>query len=371
MAIDKDALKESLTTEDINKIVISMQGEVGSPDRYGNPTYSTCCHNGDSHKLYYYSNSKTLNCYTNCGHMDIFELVIKTQEQRGYTYSFPEAIKYISEISNKSPISNNLKEKNKNISNDFDWLNRFKPKAKMDSELKVFDECVLDVFMPYPHEEWLKEISYETQMKYEIKYLFRDNAIVLPHRDQNGNLIGIRQRNLNKEDVDNGRKYIPTTYNGQMYNYATMFNLYGLYQNKENIKKYGKCMIVEGEKSVMRLDDFYKDSNFSVAASGSALSSFQRDLILSCGVNEVFIAFDKFRAKKEIEDEYTYANRVIEYQQKLIKLAQMFTPFVQTYILYDMEDRLAYKESPVDVDQETFEYIMKNKIEINTKEEVI
>lgn len=371
--IDKDELKSQLTTEDIDKIILSLNGEVLEPDRKGNLIYSTCtCHGGDSPKLSYRPSIQSFFCFTRCGKIgDIFELVIKSKEAQGYQYTFPEAVRYVSQVTNKSPQSSITKGQRSNITGDMDWLNKFKPKKKMESQLPVFDECVLDVFMPYPHEAWLDEITYETQMKYEIKYLFRDNAIIIPHRDKDGNLIGIRQRNLNEEDVQSGRKYIPSVINGQMYNFPTMFNLYGFYQNKGNIKKYGKCMIVEGEKSVLRLDDFYKNSNFSVAVSGSALSSYQRDLILQTGVSEVFIAFDKFRAQKEVESDEKYAKFTLEYHQKLIRIAQMFTPFVQTYIIYDMEDKIGYKDSPVDADQEAFEYLMRNKIEINTKDEML
>ena len=40
----------------------------------------TICHDGSSHKLYYYCDTYTFHCYTNCGTFDIFELVIKTRK---------------------------------------------------------------------------------------------------------------------------------------------------------------------------------------------------------------------------------------------------------------------------------------------------
>lgn len=371
MAIDKDLLKDSLTTEDINKIVTSLNGEIGKPDPKGNPVYSTICHNGCNHKMYYYDNSKQFNCYTQCNHFDVYELVIKAKETQGYTYSFYEAIKWVSETVGKSPQSNNTVEHNKTIVDDLQWLNRFRKKPKPDTELQVYDEAVLEVFMPYPHEAWLEEITYETQMKYGIRYYFKSDQIIIPHYSHDNKLIGIRSRNLDEEALARGAKYIPTICQNVQYSHPLSRNLYGLNKNKENIKRLKKICLYEGEKSVMITEDSFSNNNFSVAVCGSSISNEQKDQILSLGVNEVFIAFDKFRAQKEHETEDMYTNQVIEYQQKLIRLAQMFTPFVQTYIIYDMENLLDAKDAPCDKGKGIFEHLMRNKIEINTKDEML
>ena len=38
----------------------------------------TICHHGDSHKLYYYKDSGNFHCYTGCGSMSVFDLVMKS-----------------------------------------------------------------------------------------------------------------------------------------------------------------------------------------------------------------------------------------------------------------------------------------------------
>ena len=48
----------------------------------------TICHGGDSHKLYYYDNTKLFRCYTECSDtFDIFELIVKVQTQAGYNFA--------------------------------------------------------------------------------------------------------------------------------------------------------------------------------------------------------------------------------------------------------------------------------------------
>ena len=57
----------------------------------------------------------------------------------------------------------------------------------------------LILFLDYHAVEWLYEgISDETMNKYEIKFDLDSEGIIIPHRDKDGRLIGIRQRNLNK-----------------------------------------------------------------------------------------------------------------------------------------------------------------------------
>jgi hypothetical protein len=79
------------------------------------------------------------------------------------------------------------------------------------------------------------------------------------------------------------------------------------------------------------------------------------------GVEEVFIAFDKY-SEKDSENE----ERIHNYQEKLLKLAKKFTPFVKTYILWSDNDLLNYSDSPADKGKEVLIELMKNKYEIGT-----
>lgn len=370
LRLDKDKIKNSLTVEDVTKIMLDLGSDEPKTDSKGNPIYTTICHGGNNHKLYYYKDSKSFTCYTNCGGgKDIYQIITDSKNSQGFNYSFYDAVKHVVEITGKK-ITTNKTEKTTDKINDWNWLNKFKKKPKMTDELAEYNENVLDVFMSYG-EHWADEgITKATADKYEIGYYFKKNQITIPNRDENGRLIGIRSRNLDEGLVEQGLKYIPTIVGNTEYRFPSMFYLYGLYQNKQNIQRLKKCLIFEGEKSVLKAEDIYHENNFTVATLGSNISSWQRDKILSYGVDEVFIAYDKFREKKEDESDEKYKERLLNYQQKLVKLAQLFTPFVRTYILYDEEDLLKPKDSPIDRGQKILEKLMKNKFEIKTKDVV-
>ena len=91
MYLDKDFIKQNLSTKEITELLIGLGSAAPIPDRNGNPRFQTICHNmpnkKNSFKLYYYDNTKLFRCYTGCGDsfIDIFELVGKAiYIQKGY-----------------------------------------------------------------------------------------------------------------------------------------------------------------------------------------------------------------------------------------------------------------------------------------------
>lgn len=365
LKIDKDKLKNSLTVDEIKLILNDLGSDQPKEDKEGNPIFTTICHGGDSYKLYYYEGSKSFHCYTHCSDtFDIYELAMRVKG-----FSFSQAIQYVARLSGKTFGFNKKENIIEDKIDDWEWINRLKKKKKNNITLPEYNENVLDVFLPYPHESWLNEgISAETMRVFEIGYYIREDKITIVHRDINSRFIGLRGRGLKQEDIDNGKKYMPLTVGNQMYNHLTSMNLYGLYKTKATVKKVKKIMLFEGEKSVLKCQDYYGDFNFTCAVCSSNVTNFQRDLILSLGVEEVFIAFDKFRAKKEDETDEQYQEKLIEYQEKLIKFAKKFTPYCRVYILYDTGNLLDYKDSPVDKGKDVLEELMRNKIEIKTNE---
>jgi hypothetical protein len=300
--------------------------------------------------------------------MDIFELVMRVKKQQGYNYSLPQAIQYVATLTGKTfgftSISN---DSNSEKIDDWNWINRHKKKEKIKTILPEYDSIVMDLFLPYPHENWLNEgISYETMNEFEIGYYIREEKITIVHRDINSRFVGLRGRSTKEEDIENGKKYMPLIVENTLYNHPTMMNLYGLHKTKNAVQKLKKIMFFEGEKSVLKCNDYYREFNFTCAVSSSNISNFHRDIALSLGVEEVFIAFDKFRRKQEGEEIETYENRLIEYQEKLIKYAKKFTPYCKVYILWDNDNLLNFKDSPVDKGKEVLEKLMKSKIEITT-----
>lgn len=359
MRLDKDKIKESLTENDIELILMDLGSDHSKRDTKGNLLYQTVCHSGHKHKLYYYKESQIFQCYTDCQEsFDIYELVSKVKK-----ISFPASVKYVGHKTGKLFTSNSaLREAENNLIDDWKWISKYKKREKPVIELPTYSDKVLDVFIPYPHEDWLIEgISYETLQKYNVSYYFKDEKIVIPHYDLEGNLIGLRGRAMLQEDVESGKKYMPLIVETQLYNHPTMFNLFGLHKTQEAVRRLKKAAIFESEKSVFKCEDYYGDDNFACATAGGSISRFHRDILLSLGVEEVFICKDKEFKHHESEEAYKYA-------EQLLKTARLFSPFVKTYILWDEWNLLSLKDSPADRGRETLEKLMQNKFEIKTTE---
>ena len=338
------------TKADIDKIIsyfgLNYQ-EVGNA--YVLPTY---CHHHDSsgsEKLFVYFNedSVVFHCYTRCGSMTLEGFVEKYKD-----YSYSEAKRLINEILGRSSINgfNNLyKEELLEIP--------FATKKKKDFKInKVIDDSVLNSFYPIPYGGWISEnISHRTQKKFNIRFDVVHNAIIIPQLNENGQLVGVRRRALNESDVEREGKYKPIFANGRWYDANTSIILYGLFENKENITRSKKVIVFEAEKSVMQLDTFYNGTAPAVALYGSNMSSYQADLLIKLGVEELIVALDK-----EYQDERSYKT----YLKVLVKKFQKFQPFFTITFVLDgyNSSLLSYKDSPSDHGKETFEKLLRRRI---------
>lgn len=365
MKLDKDRIKQDLSESDIHKILIDLGSEEPRRDKEGNPIFTTICHEGHSHKLYYYQDSKMFHCYSDCqDNMDIYSLVGKAKKLK-FPQEFPQAVQYVANITGKTIGYNSTININKNKINDWDWINKFERKTKPKVELNTYDDRVLDVFLKYPHEEWLDDnISAETMSKYEIGFYITQNKISIPQRSISGDLLGIRGRALNQEDIDAGKKYMPLTIEGKTYSTMSFYSMYGLNHTHEAVRRIKKAIIFEDEKSVLKCEDYFGEDNFAVATYGSNLSDHQVDLLLSLGIEEVFIARDKEFKDADSDESYNYS-------EKIMRQAMKFVPYVRTYVLYDHWNLLNYKDSPADGGKDVLLELMKRKFEVSTLEDEV
>lgn len=363
----KDRILQELEKDE--SAILKIMTEIGA-DEYrthgeGEYLFRTVCHGGKSFKLHYFPEDKQFHCYTDCScNYSVFDLVSKVRN-----LDFKQSQRFIANILN---ISNSFQEKGfKDNSSEKDWLiiNRYKRINSRPKEVNVTfrDKNIINLFKPMYHYSWIQEgMSTEALEKFNIRFDICENRIIIPHYNIDDELVGIRCRNLNQEAIDNGYKYMPIKIQGDLYSHETRYNLYGLNKTKESIKKLKKVTIFESEKSVILSESIYGDNNFSVALGGSSLTVFHRDLLLSLGIEEVILAMDKEniadpKTDKEIEDN-------INNIKKLMKMALMFAPYVRTYIVFDEEGLLDYKDSPIDKGKEVLEKLMKSKYEIKTQE---
>lgn len=363
-SLDKDLIKESLILDDIRAILRDLGSEEPILDDKGNLIAQTICHHGSKFKLYYYPDSRMFHCYTDCGDsFDIYELVIRSKRSVGITISFPQAVRYVANISNLLLFENDELEQFKEQKiDDWGWLSKFTQKEKKFRNPGAISENILEMFCYRPHELWIKDnISPESMKKFEISYWGKENKIIIPHRDICGDLIGIRGRNLNEEELAAGRKYMPITVEGKTLKHNLGDTLYGLYQNKDAIVRSGRLFLVESEKSVLQIETMYPDYNYALAVCGSNLTDHQCEIIKSLGVDRCYIAFDK-----EYIDHKS--KRALLYYEKLCKLAEKLNPYMSVYLIMDRQNLLQEKDSPSDRGKEIFEKLLDDKIEVKPKE---
>ena len=289
-------------------------------------------------------------------------MIIKVRYSEGKEITLPQAVIFLKNFFNLVD----------NKSQDFfgeqtelqDWqvLNKYIENTedtnnKQIVQLKFYDDKVLS-YLPRPRIlPWEVEGMTRDIINYHnICYNPSNQAIVIPHYDENGNLIGIRERTLIKENEIYG-KYRPMYLNKQMYNHPLGFSLYNLNNSKDNIKNIKKVIVFESEKSCLKYASYFgKENDISVAVCGSNLSQYQFDLLQNLGVEEIIIAFD--RQYKEIGDkEYE------GWKNKLIKLAQKFDCYCKISFIFDTEHNLNYKDSPIDINPNIFLKLYKNRLD--------
>lgn len=372
-------IKNNLTIDQIYEFLADAGGE---PQIHGDIIISrTICHNPPgqgSFKLYYYDNTKLFKCYTACpeNSFDIFELTLKIKKLAGEqivywskdavqtfrSWDLPDAVRYVAiyyglEVENENFLSEQTELQDWKILTKLEAKQQEK-RSKQIVSLKVFKDNFLKN-MPHPKIlPWIKEgITQDIMDIHNICYDPKNQGIVIPHYDINNNLIGVRERTLIKENEIYG-KYIPAIINGQMYNHPLSFNLYNINISKNNIRNIKKAIVFEGEKSSLLYGSYFGIKNdISVAACGSNLINYQVELLLSLGVQEIIIGFD--RQYKEIGD-----NEWKKWTDKLYHIYNKYGSLVQISYLFDKEHILNYKSSPIDQGPEIFIELFKNRIQI-------
>ena len=361
---DKEELKKELTLEQVYDLLTELGAEPILKDNC--IICKTICHNSDltnaSYKLYYYSNTRLFHCYTGCGDasFDIYDLVLRVNKTAGVqNFSLSRAITFVAKYFGYTSETFDF-EDNQDTNEDWKIINNFRRnKEKNPSQiidLKVYDNKILR-YLPHPRIiPWEKEgIKFDVMESRGICYDPVNEGIVIPHFDINGNLIGIRERTLIKENEVYG-KYRPAVLGGKMYNHPLGFSLYNLNNSKKAISQFKKAIVFEGEKSTLLYASYFgNNSDISVACCGSNLINYQVKLLLSLGVKEIIIAFDK--QFQEIGDK--------EWQKWVIKLKTLYNKYgnyVNISYMFDKDNLLGYKDSPIDRGEDIFLELFKKRI---------
>lgn len=349
-------LREQLTDESIKNILAQFNVEPVMEDETS-ITFPTCCHNleGGSPKLIYYKNTKLFHCYTECAaSFDIFTLLQKMYRLRGQEITLKQAVEVCdldaSEIKHEDPQLGS--------SDDIRYMqelnNVYIPNVDA-IEFKTYDRKVLRQYafdyaglMP-----WIEEgMGIETLQKFNIRYDYLNNAIIIPNFDYDGQLIGIRARYFRPEDIKKG-KYRPVYYNGTLYNHPTGRTFYGIFENHKNIERKKTVVIFEGEKSVLLYGTIYgNEQNIALATLGQNITKDHIQYLLKMGVRNVILAYDT---------DYEDYSQLQEVDKKYLAKAKILEPYFNVSYLMDYDFDLAYKSSPIDGGKEIFEKLLKNR----------
>ena len=296
---------------------------------------SLCHEDGESWKCDLFKDTLYFHCYSNCGSFSLLDLVQNVMQFE----TLQESIDFIADYFNLYRVQRGFGRREKPKPREI-------PKKKeidYNEILAEYDNGILNTFLDYHPVEWLSEgISDETMNKYEIKFDLDSEGIIIPHRDKDGRLIGIRQRNLNKKQLELGRKYVPyvSPRSRIIYKHSLGKNLYGFHINKEKISESKMCVIFESEKSILKMHSLYNE-NPSVCVGGSSINDYQLNLLKQLGCEKIYIAFDN-----EIFNE--------KWEKKMQKIYEKIIKFgFRCFIVQDWENKyLEDKDAPIDKGKE-------------------
>ena len=345
-----ETIKNELTLEEIYNLLASFGADPVMQN--GIIMCRTICHGGHSHKLYYYENTHLFKCYTDCyDTFDVFELIIKIKKQDGIEIPLPQAVNFIANYYGLPPREENFEAQDE--LQDWKIFNKYEKSVASEKEekiveMKIFDDKILR-YLPHPRiGPWEREgISREVMEHCGICYDPSAQGIVIPHFDKDGQLVGIRERTLIKENEDTG-KYKPAILNYQMYNHPLGFNLYNLNNSKNMISQIKKVIVFEGEKSCLLYQSYFGiENDISVAVCGSSFTKYQVDLLREAGAEEICIAFDK-QFKEIGDDEWK------NWTKKLKDIHKKYGSLVQVTFMFDLKNNIGYKDSPIDCGKEIF-----------------
>lgn len=366
-----DKIKEMLGVDDIIRLATHLQGsDEFYYDSQNNPIFCTSLDHPDgaTFKLYYYDETKLFHCYTGSAESyDVFEMV-----KRATDSDFKAAYAYIIDFFHFDSLRYGFVEKNDTLaSEEWDIFQKISDYTKKESDAYSYtpvQENMLEYFYPLAAPtEWLTDgISADVMLSYGIRIDSALSKVIIPHRDINGTLVGIRGRSFDPIDLLDGKKYMPVYINKKLYNHRLGYNLYGIYENKEAILRTKKAFVCEGEKSVLQAATFYGvDNCFTVATCGSSFSREQMDLLLSLGVEEIILGYDReFTGGRGAPD-------TVAYEDKLLKTVAPLLPYVNVSVIIDYDHLLPYKGSPTDCGRDAFEKLYHSRVKLYTEHKPI
>ena len=211
------------------------------------------------------------------------------------------------------------------------------------SKINTYDESLLDKYKMYGNARFVKDhISIDTQQFFGIRYDVESQGIVIPIRNQLGQLMGIKVR-CNYEVEDGEMKYyylIPCAMSRTLFGYSQNYNY--LVDNT--------VYILESEKSVMQCYS-YGIRNCVALGSGS-ISNKQVQMLFELNPKKIIFLHDTGFKQ--------------EYLDRNIAMIKNYSRFSEVEIGYWDYDGKDYEDkvSPSDLGKYKFEQIISTEIKM-------
>jgi len=362
-------LKEVLTAEQIADFLEKCYKLIPQSNRTGETRYETVCHGGDGHNLAFYHDTKTFYCYSNCGSIDLFNIVAALE-----SCEFPVAFKIVKNyfgIEDEEayrPQEYNEEDLEQDETYNFPLI-PFSP--PIPERILASDQWYEKRY----YAGWIKEgISIEAMQAHDIRWSDSYNHIVIPHRDIRGYLVGIRRRSL--EDWE--PKYMPL----RGYEHHLGTNLYGIHRlrtgeiGETKLKRVKEVVLAESEKSVLLAHNYFKGAvapPVVLATCGFNVSPIQMEIVKGPLCSEkAILAFDKDANifSSSVEE----LNEAIPYYKKLVKTARrlLIKGVEEVEIMYDTVGVLQPKDSPFDRGETVYKVLYDRcRFNVNAFERIV
>ena len=311
--------------------------------------YSAANYNGDNTGAVNVYNTKYLlihNWTRENEFDDVSDIISLTQYNK--KCSFVDAVKYLHNILGLelTPYKKEeKKEKPDPLAVFENAINRHRAIVDV-AEIHAIKEEAINDYVPLLYIDWLREgIMPWAAKKFGLAYSYKYHRVVIPIRYWlDGTLVGFNQRTTVENYEELGiRKYFLTA------SYRKSLNLYGLWENREEIEDKKTVIICESEKSVLKR--YSRNDGTCVALQGKKLSDEQRRIIIGLNVNEVIIALDNDVPIEEVRH-----------------ICEQFYHIRNVSYVKDRWNLLGDKDAPADAENKVYNFLIKHRVKYDESE---
>lgn len=347
--MDTTSLKEYIFNNNKVEFVLDKIGCKSIKYHSSKNFYSATNYNGDNTGAVNVYNTKYLlihNWTRESEFNDVSDIISLVQYNK--KCSFVDAVKYLHNILGLK-LTPYKKEEKKEKPNPFavfeNAINRHRAIVDV-AEIQAIKEETINDYVPLLYIDWLREgVMPWAAKKFGLAYSYKYHRVVIPIRYWlDGTLVGFNQRTTVENYEELGiRKYFLTA------SYRKSLNLYGLWENREEIEDKKTVVICESEKSVLKR--YSRNDGTCVALQGKRLSDEQRRIIIGLNVNEVIIALDNDVPIEEVRH-----------------ICERFYHIRNVSYVKDRWNLLGDKDAPADAENKVYNFLIKHRVKYDESE---